>query len=250
MRFNPNCRHNPKRILIGYWMKNEIRLHSSPSVFPDWSVKWKQQKSKERRKKKYKECEKTREKILEAAKIWRAENSEYVKKRKSEWQKSLSPQTRREAYLRYWSKNKEEIRRRKREKSKRKDQRILRRLAEKKRLENPAYKIRKNLGRGLSSICKRQGYIKDRSVLRFIGCSIEFFLKHLESQFKGGMTWENYGTFWHVDHIIPCASFDHSDENQIAQCWHWTNLRPLKAKENLFKSCKITEPQMSLLIDQ
>jgi len=81
-----------------------------------------------------------------------------------------------------------------------------------------------------------------------IGCTTSQLKTHLESTFKRGMTWDNYGTRWHVDHILPCASFDHTDENQRAQCWHWTNLRALDAKKNMEKSDTITEPQMSLLL--
>lgn len=81
-----------------------------------------------------------------------------------------------------------------------------------------------------------------------IGCTTRQFKTHLESTFKRGMTWDNYGTRWHVDHILPCSSFDHTDEKQRAQCWHWTNLRALDAKKNMDKSDTITEPQMSLLL--
>jgi hypothetical protein len=82
----------------------------------------------------------------------------------------------------------------------------------------------------------------------YIGCSTSQLSRHLESRFTKQMTWENYGTYWHVDHILPCASFDHTDPKQVAQCWHWTNLRPLEAKANMYKRDSITEPQMQLLL--
>jgi hypothetical protein len=81
-----------------------------------------------------------------------------------------------------------------------------------------------------------------------IGCTTVQLRIHLESQFKRGMTWENYGTRWHVDHIIPCAAWDHTDQEQVRRCWHWTNLRPLDAKKNMEKSDTVTEPQMHLLL--
>ena len=59
---------------------------------------------------------------------------------------------------------------------------------------------------------------------------------HLEAQFKPGMTWDNYGLKgWHVDHIRPCASFDLRDPEQQRRCFHYTNLQPLWAEENLKK---------------
>jgi hypothetical protein len=87
-----------------------------------------------------------------------------------------------------------------------------------------------------------------RGVSGLTGCTASQLKKHLESGFKRGMTWDNHGTQWHVDHILPIASFDHSDPRQVAQCWHWTNLRPLDAKANIMKSDTITEPQMQLLL--
>jgi len=82
----------------------------------------------------------------------------------------------------------------------------------------------------------------------FIGCTTEQLAKHLEAGFTKRMSWKNYGTYWHVDHVLPCALFDHTDAKQVAQCWHWTNLRALEAKKNMEKSDTITEPQMNLLL--
>ena len=58
---------------------------------------------------------------------------------------------------------------------------------------------------------------------------------YLELQFTDGMTWENRGN-WHIDHIRPCASFDLTDPEQQKQCFHYTNLQPLWAADNLAKS--------------
>lgn len=57
---------------------------------------------------------------------------------------------------------------------------------------------------------------------------------HLERQFVVGMCWDNYGTHWHIDHIVPLSSFAPDDR----AAWCLSNLRPLWAKENLEKSDK------------
>lgn len=95
------------------------------------------------------------------------------------------------------------------------------------------------------SIVKRGGSSCFRSVL---GCSTLMLRRHLESQFQRGMTWKNYGTKWHVDHILPVSSFDHTDIEQVKRCWHFSNLRPLCAIENRRKSNKIIDCQPELLL--
>jgi hypothetical protein len=118
----------------------------------------------------------------------------------------------------------------------------------KRKLIDPVFKVQCNLRHRLKEIMGqvKKGGTEHRNNLT--GCTTKQLGMHLKSTFKRGMTWDNYGTRWHVDHILPCASFDHADEKQRAQCWHWTNLRALDAKKNIEKSDTITEPQMSLLL--
>lgn len=52
---------------------------------------------------------------------------------------------------------------------------------------------------------------------------------------------DNYGTYWHLDHVIPCAKWDLSDQEQIKQCFHWSNLAPLEAIENISKKDKLID---------
>ena len=68
--------------------------------------------------------------------------------------------------------------------------------------------------------------------------NIEYLWQHLIKQFQPGMTKENYG-LWHVDHIIPCSSFDLSKLEEQRKCFHYTNLQPLWAVENIKKGAKI-----------
>ena len=53
------------------------------------------------------------------------------------------------------------------------------------------------------------------------------------------MTLENYGKIWHIDHVIPCASFDLSNDIEVRKCFEWKNLRPYLAHKNKTKSDKI-----------
>lgn len=103
------------------------------------------------------------------------------------------------------------------------------------------YTIQEKIGKLLRSriyrVVKRAGAIKSERTMELLGCSMEFFIDHLKSQFTEGMSLENHGE-WHIDHIRPCASFDLTDPEQQKQCFHYTNLQPLWAFENLSKGAK------------
>ena len=74
-----------------------------------------------------------------------------------------------------------------------------------------------------------------------IGTTFENLKVYLEGKFKEGMTWENYGFYgWHCDHILPLASFDLTSPEEQKKAFHYTNLQPLWAKENLTKHAKIS----------
>lgn len=86
---------------------------------------------------------------------------------------------------------------------------------------------------------------KSAKTIELLGCSIEFFKFHLESKFLSGMNWENRGKYgWHIDHIKPCSSFDLSKPEEQKKCFHYTNLQPLWAIDNLKKFNKIYEEQI------
>ena len=80
-----------------------------------------------------------------------------------------------------------------------------------------------------------KGGAKSAHTVELLGNTIEGAKAHLESHFQPGMTWDNYGA-WHVDHIKPCAAFDLTDPAQQRACFHFTNLQPLWAVDNLKKS--------------
>lgn len=112
---------------------------------------------------------------------------------------------------------------------------------------NPQYRIRQNL----SSRIRRFSINKVRfnaSTMKLLGCSLQYFIEHLESLFDTGMSWDNYGyTGWHIDHIMPCSSFDLTNESHRRRCFHFSNLRPLWASDNLSKLDKIITGQFNLL---
>ena len=85
-----------------------------------------------------------------------------------------------------------------------------------------------------------RGVSKSKRTLQLLGVPhINFFKTYLECKFKEGMTWENRH-LWHIDHIIPCSHFDLTKPEEQAKCFHYTNLQPLWASENLSKGNRIS----------
>jgi len=104
---------------------------------------------------------------------------------------------------------------------------------------DPSFRLRSNLASLINTSIRKQFGAKASRTHDLIGCTVAELRQHLEAQFTNGMSWENYGrSGWHIDHIRPCASFDLSDPEQQRQCFHYTNLQPLWAADNIRKGAK------------
>lgn len=79
---------------------------------------------------------------------------------------------------------------------------------------------------------------KKGSAIRDLGCSIPFLKDYLQSKFYGGITWDNYGKFWEIDHIKEFWEFDITDPVQFKQAVHYTNLQPLTIPDHRKKTFK------------
>jgi len=102
---------------------------------------------------------------------------------------------------------------------------------------NLQYKLGNLLRCRLWRALKDQDLKKDQSTIELLGCSKEELITHLESQFQTGMSWGNWSlNGWHIDHIRPVSSFDLSDPAQVQECFHFSNLQPLWAIDNIKKS--------------
>ena len=104
---------------------------------------------------------------------------------------------------------------------------------------NPQKRISHYLRTRLNKVLKLKNISKTfQSHNKFLGCSPKEAKNYLEQQFREGMSWTNHGE-WHIDHIIPLASFDLTCEEDVRKACHYTNLQPLWAEENLAKGDKI-----------
>jgi hypothetical protein len=105
---------------------------------------------------------------------------------------------------------------------------------------------RTNANRNVS--CRLRGYLrkcvtngkKTARTEQLLGCSFAGFVTHLERQFIPPMSWAAFlrGEI-HIDHIVPCSRFDLSEPQQQRACFHYSNLQPLWASDNVRKGKRL-----------
>lgn len=113
------------------------------------------------------------------------------------------------------------------------------RYKRKRRQHDDLFRLQDNLS---SLMRKSLKHHKNKSkTISILGCSIEEFKKHIESQFKENMNWDNYGD-WELDHIQPSASAKTKEE--LLKLNHYSNFQPLWKSENRSKSAKWEEGKL------
>lgn len=110
------------------------------------------------------------------------------------------------------------------------------------RQSDPAVRLRHNVSTVIGAALKADnGSKKGQSVMKYLPYTMEELKAHIESQFNEFMTWENYGSYWHLDHIYPqcLLPYESLEHPNFQKCWALENLRPLEAIENLKKGKKV-----------
>ena len=76
---------------------------------------------------------------------------------------------------------------------------------------------------------------------KLLGYTLKELKNHIENQFNENMNWDNFGSYWWIDHIIPKSVYNYSNvkNNEFKKCWNLKNLRPLEKKECMRKGGKI-----------
>lgn len=101
------------------------------------------------------------------------------------------------------------------------------------------YKLKSNFRCRINSILHKSKTYKNNNSLYYLGCSLDKYKQHLEQQFKEGMSWENHGILWEVDHIFPLSKFDLTKEENIYKAFNYKNTQPLFKTENRMKKDKL-----------
>lgn len=146
------------------------------------------------------------------------------------WQKGV-----REKKLEYKKLNREKIRIQAKQYSKRPE--VKKRTSQYRKNKfktDPIWVLRARVRTRFYTYVKRGLAKKKVKTLDLIGCDWAYLKKHLEKQFKSNMNWDNFGK-WHIDHIKPMSYFNLFDLKEQKKCFHYSNLQPLWATENLSK---------------
>lgn len=102
--------------------------------------------------------------------------------------------------------------------------------SKKRRKKDTKFKLGCYLRTRLSSALRAN--TKSLNTMFLIGCEIDYLMYHIQNQFKSSMNWDNYGNYWEIDHIKPCASFELSKKSEQLKCFNYKNLQPLTKFEN------------------
>ncbi len=100
------------------------------------------------------------------------------------------------------------------------------------------YKLGRRIRSRVGNVLRRHKEFKSNSSIECLGCSVTEFQTYIQNQFRDGMTWDNYGSYWHLDHILPLANYQLSDTGTFKRLTHYTNYQPLLVSENLNKMNK------------
>jgi len=109
---------------------------------------------------------------------------------------------------------------------------------------DPIFVLKDSVRRRINEALQNIGKVKNKKTEEIIGCSFGFLKAYIESRFNDGMSWDNRN-LWHIDHIVPLSSA--KTATQILKLNHFSNLRPLWAKDNLSKGCNPLEEQLNLI---
>jgi hypothetical protein len=179
---------------------------------------------------------KNKEKIIERSKQWQNNNKDKRKQIKQRWI-DKNPNYHKE-YRQEYHKNNPDYNKNYYQKDPEKRKQDSRNFRINHPLHNQQYQKEKckrdvnfRMTRNLRSRMKYalNNNLKSDKTIVLLGCSIPFLKNYLESMFLPTMSWENYGRYWHIDHIIPCSVFNLSKQEDQEKCFHYTNLQPLFA---------------------
>lgn len=214
-----------------YYIQNAEKIKERSRKWYKNNKKWALKNSK-------KWAEQNLEKTLEMKNNWKKRNAEAVKKYNKQYR--IDNRERRRNYNKLWRKENLD------------KAREMGRKNTAKRLATPKGKLSSNISREIRASIGVNTK-RNRHWEKFVDFTIDQLKTHLEKLFKPGMTWDNYGTVWHIDHKIPIAAFnfERPEDIDFRLCWSLKNLQPLEAKVNMSKGARLErdfQPSLALAV--
>lgn len=115
-----------------------------------------------------------------------------------------------------------------------------------KRKNNPTFRLNRNISKEVWAFMK--GKKQGKTWKSFIDYDTDSLIKHIENKFDENMTWENYGKYWELDHIVPLNNFKDPDMTvNIKNAWKLDNLQPLELYLNRSKCDKYVGTRLKCL---
>jgi 5-methylcytosine-specific restriction endonuclease McrA len=91
------------------------------------------------------------------------------------------------------------------------------------RTKSADYRLKDNISHYIRKVLNGG---KSGSYKKYLGCDIKDYKLYLEHRFTDKMNWDNYATYWEIDHIIPTSKNG---------SFHFSNTQPLTIAENRSK---------------
>lgn len=156
---------------------------------------------------------------------WEQRNKEHMRAVRSAWYQKNKERLNAKSLVRYKSKKKEILV-------------VQARYLRRRRSTDLEFLLISRMRSRIAKVLAKRGAMKSARTEELLGCSLKSFFEHIEAQFLPGMTWQNRH-LWHIDHRLPCKNFDLTDPRQQLVCFHFTNLRPLWAIDNMKKGARV-----------
>lgn len=72
-----------------------------------------------------------------------------------------------------------------------------------------------------------------------VGTDKESFKNHINNNLLSGMTLDNFGVVWSLDHIVPVDLFDFNNIDDLHLCYNFNNIMPMFINDNRKKGASV-----------
>jgi hypothetical protein len=105
--------------------------------------------------------------------------------------------------------------------------------------KDPVFRLNRKLSKNIHDSLRCPN-ARGRRLRTIVGYGIKELRQHLEARFTEEMNWSNYGTYWHIDHVVPKSWFKYEsvEDEAFKKCWSLDNLQPLEARANASKGAR------------